>query len=78
MNHRSPNIFAHDLAKPSVDLKDPVKSGTSSAEPSVGNPSVDEPEAMETETEATSANEAEVMQIDEAPLLQDWHDQYLD
>jgi len=64
-----PNIFACDLAKPSVDFKNPVESGTSSTEPSVGNPSVDEAEAMETETETSSADEAVVMQIDEAPLL---------
>ena len=33
---------------------------------------------MEKETETSSADEAEAMQIDEPPLLQDWHDQYLD
>ena len=66
-----PNIFARDLAKPSVDFKDPAESGTSSAEPSVGNPSAREYETMETETETPSADEAEAMQIDEAPLLRD-------
>ena len=73
-----PNIFARDLAKTSVDFKDPVESGTPSAEPSVRNPSTSESEAMEMETETSSANEAEAMQIDEAPLLRDWRDQYLD
>ena len=46
--------------------------------PSDGNPSADETEPMETEIEIYSADEGEAMQIDEAPLLQDWRDQYLD
>ena len=29
---------------------------------------------MEMETETSSVDEAEAMQIDEAPLLQDWRD----
>ena len=29
------------------------------------------------ETETSSADEGEAMRIDEAPLLQDWRDQYL-
>ena len=33
---------------------------------------------METETEAPSEDEGEAMQIDKAPLSQDWRDQYLD
>ena len=65
-----PDIFARDLAKPSVDFKDLAEPGTSSTKPSVENPSASEYETMEMEAEA--------MQIDEAPLLQDWHDQYLD
>ncbi|XP_039841061.1 uncharacterized protein LOC120700930 [Panicum virgatum] len=73
-----PNIFARNLTKPSVDFKDPAESGTSSAEPSLENPSAGESEAMEMETKTSSADEAKAMQIDEAPLLQDWHDQYLD
>ena len=32
---------------------------------------------METETETSSADEAEAMQIDETPLSQDWRDKYL-
>ena len=32
---------------------------------------------METETKISSADEGEAMQIDEAPLSQDWRDQYL-
>jgi hypothetical protein len=55
-----------------------VESGASPAEPSDGNPSATETEDMEIETETPSADEGEAMQIDEAPLLQDWHDQYLD
>ena len=33
---------------------------------------------METETEISSADEGEAIQVDEAPLSQDWLDQYLD
>ena len=33
---------------------------------------------LEKETETSSADEAEAMQIDEAPLLRDWRNQYLD
>ena len=55
-----PNIFARDIAKPSVDLKDPAEPGPSNAEPPGGNPSAGESEAMEMETEA--------MQIDETPF----------
>ncbi|XP_039815274.1 uncharacterized protein LOC120678188 [Panicum virgatum] len=80
-----PNIFARDLAKPSVDLKDPAgasaptaePSGAIATEPSAKDPSAEESEAMETETEISSADEAEAMQIDEAPPSQDWGDQYL-
>jgi hypothetical protein len=57
---------------------DPAEPGTSFTRPSLGNPSAGESEAMEMETETSSADEAEAMQIDEAPFLQDWHDQYLD
>ena len=39
---------------------------------------MDEAEPMETETEISSADEGEAMQIDEVPLSQDWRDQYLD
>ena len=48
------------------------------AEPSDGNPLADEVEPMQIETEASSEDEGEAMQIDEAPLSQDWRDQYLD
>ena len=72
-----PNIFARDLAKPSVDFKAPTESG---ALPSDGNPSASrsDPTEMETETETSSANMAEAMQMDEAPPRRDWRDQYLD
>ena len=73
-----PNIFARDIAKPSVDFKDPGEAGPSTAEPSDGNPSVDEAEPMETEAETSSTDEGEAMQIDEAPFSQDWREQYLD
>ena len=73
-----PNIFARDIAKPSVNFKDPEEPSPSTTEPSDGNPSADEAEPMETETEISSADEGEAMQIDEAPLSQDWRDQYLD
>jgi len=73
-----PNIFARDIAKPSVSFKDPEELGPLTAEPSDGNHSTDEVEPMETETEASSVDEGEAMWIDEAPLSQDWCDQYLD
>ena len=73
-----PNIFARDIAKPSVDFKDPGEAGPSTVEPFDGNPSADETEPMDTETETSSADEGEAMQIDEAPLSQDWRDHYLD
>ena len=61
------NIFDRNLAKPSIDLENRAESGPSSAEPLCGNPSTCKSEAMETETEISSADEAEAMQIDEAP-----------
>ena len=64
------------IAKPSIDLKEPDRSGPSFAEPSNGNPSADGDEPMQ--TEASSKDEGEAMQIDEAPLSQDWRDLYLD
>ena len=73
-----PNIFARDIAKPSVNFKDPEEPSPSTTEPSDGNPSADEAEPMETETEISSADEGEALQIDEDPLSQDWRDQYLD
>ena len=33
-----PNIFAHDISRPSVEFKQPTESGPSSAGPSGGNP----------------------------------------
>ena len=36
-----PNIFARDIAKPSIDFKDPAGPGPSTAESSAGNPSAD-------------------------------------
>ena len=73
-----PNVFARDIAKPSVDFKDPAGAGRATAEPTAEDPSVGESEAMETETKISSADEVEAMQIDEVPLSRDWRDQYLD
>ena len=67
-----PNIFARDIAKLSVDFKDPAESDTSPAEPSNENPSASRSDDMEMEIETSSAGEAEAMQVDEASLLQDW------
>jgi len=73
-----PNVFARDLAKTSVVFKDPARASGTIAEPTAENPSTGESEAMEMETEISSADKAEAMQIDEAPLSRDWCDQYLD
>jgi hypothetical protein len=81
-----PNVFTRDLTKPSVDFKIPAEavgaapkpSGAATIEPSVEDPSAEESEAMDTEAETSSVDEAEAMEIDEAPHLQDWRTQYLD
>ena len=73
-----PNVFAHDISRPSVEFKQPTESGTSSAGPSGGNPTVDRVEPMDTDFGTTSADEAEAMEVDEAPTPQDWRIQYLD
>ncbi|XP_039822855.1 uncharacterized protein LOC120685079 [Panicum virgatum] len=81
-----PNVFAHDLAKPFVDFKSPAEaigvapepSGAATTKPSTKDPSTKEPEAMDTNIETTSMDEAEAMEIDEAPPPRDWHTQYLD
>ncbi|XP_039815024.1 uncharacterized protein LOC120677900 [Panicum virgatum] len=78
-----PNIFARDLTKPSIDFKNlaeatgatPEPSGAVTAEPSAKDPSAGESEDME--IEISSVDEAEAMQIDEAPPSRDWRDQYL-
>ena len=59
-----PNIFSRDLTKMSVDFKNPA--------------STEEPEAMDTDFETSSMDEAKAMEIDEAPLPRDWCTQYLD
>ena len=59
-----PNVFAHDLTKPSVDFKNPAEaigaapepSGAATAEPPAEDPSVEESEAMETEAEISLAD----------------------
>jgi hypothetical protein len=73
-----PNIFAHDIAKPSVDFKDPAEPAPSNASPLGGNPSVDEAEPVDTDFETSSMDEAKAMEIDEAPTSRDWRTQYLD
>jgi len=57
-----PNIFARDLAKPSVDFKNPAEaigtapepSGAATIEPSTKDPMVEGPEAMDTDIETSS------------------------
>jgi len=69
------NIFARDLTKPSVDFKNPAEaigaapkpSGAATTEPSAKDPSTEESEAMDTDIETSSVDEAEAMEIDEAP-----------
>ena len=81
-----PNVFARDLAKLFVDFKNPVEavgttpgpSGAATTEPSSKDPSMEKPEAMDTDFETTSVDEAEAMEIDEAPPPRDWRTQYLD
>ena len=73
-----PNIFAHNITKPSVDFKDPTEPGPSPAGSSGRDPPADEFEPMDIDFETTSADEAEAMEVDEAPASQDWCVQYLD
>jgi ribonuclease HI len=62
-----PNVFSHDLTKPSVDFKNPAEavsaapgpSGAATTEPSAKDPLTEEPEAMDTDFETSSADEAE-------------------
>ena len=73
-----PNIFARDVAKHSIEFKDPTEPGPSNVGPPGGNPSADEAEPMDIDFETSSMDEAKGMEIDEAPTLQDWRIQYLD
>jgi len=81
-----PNVFARDLTKPSVDFKNPAEaigaapkpSGAATTEPSAKDPSTEESEAMDADIETSSVDEAEAMEIDEAPAPRDWRTQYLD
>ena len=59
-----PNIFAHDIPRPSVEFKQPTESGPSSAGPSGGNPPADGVGPMDTDFGTTSADEAEAMEVD--------------
>ena len=69
-----PNFFTRDLGKPSVDFKNPAEavgaapgpSGAATTGPSAGDPSTEKPEAMDTDFETSSVDEAEAMVIDEA------------
>jgi hypothetical protein len=70
-----PNIFSCDLTQPSIDFKNHVEaigvapgpSGAATMEPSAKDPSTEEPEAMDTNFETSFVDEAEAMEIDEAP-----------
>ena len=81
-----PNVFTRDLAKPSVDFKNPAEavgaapgpSGAVTTGSSAEDPSTKEAEAMDTNFETSSVDEAEAMEIDEAPPPRDWRTQYLD
>jgi len=73
-----PNIVARDITKPSVEFKDLAEPGLSNAGPSGGNPPADKAEPMDIDFETSSMDEAETMEIDEAPTSQDWRTQYLD
>ncbi|XP_039778255.1 uncharacterized protein LOC120645538 [Panicum virgatum] len=81
-----PNVFTLDFVKPSVNFKDPAgasamtaePSGAMATEPSAEGPTAEGSEAMETNTEISSADEAEAMQIDEASPSRDWRNQYLE
>ncbi|XP_039797786.1 uncharacterized protein LOC120662774 [Panicum virgatum] len=76
-----PNVFARDLAKPSVDFRNPAEairaapepSGAATVEPSAEDPSAEGPEAMDTDIETFLVDEAEAMELDEAPPSRDWH-----
>ena len=56
----------------------PKPSGAATTEPSAKDPSTEESEAMDTDIETSSVDEAEAMEINEAPPPRDWHTQYLD
>ena len=73
-----PNIFARDITKPSVEFKDPAEPGPSNAGPSGGNPPADEAEPMGIDFETSSTDEAEPIEIYEAPPPCHWRTQYLD
>ena len=73
-----PNIFARDISKSSVEFNQPTEPGPSSAGPSGGNPPADGVEPMDIDFGTTSADEAEAMEVDEAPAARDWRVQYLD
>ena len=60
--------MAITITKPSVEFKDPVEPGPSTAGPSGGNPPADVAEPMDIDFGTYSADEAEAMEIDEAPL----------
>ena len=62
-----PNIFARDITKPTIEFKDPTEPGPSTAGPSGRNPPADEAEPMAIDFGTTSADEAEAMEVDEAP-----------
>ena len=75
-----PNVFTRDIAMPSIDFRNPAEatgaapqpSGAAAVEPSAKDPSTEEPKAMDTDFETSSMDEAEAMEIDEAPAPRDW------
>jgi hypothetical protein len=81
-----PNVFARDLTKPSVDFKNPAEAigvlpkplGAVTTEPSAKDPTTEESEAMDTDIETSSVDEAKAMEIDEALPLRDWCTHRLD
>ena len=65
------NIFARDITKPSAEFKDPSEPGPSSTGSLDGNPPADGVEPMNIDFGTTSADEAEAMEVDEAPTSRD-------
>ena len=56
----------------------PEPLGAATIEPSAEDLSAEESEAVDAESETSSMDEAEAMEIDEAPPPRDWRTKYLD
>jgi ribonuclease HI len=83
-NHRSPNVFARDVARPSVNLKpNPSSQEEPSGAPS--NPTGADPMDEDPSNEAFvlsllegyGADEAEAMDTESVPRTEDWRDKYI-